>query len=228
MASASRDDVALSKAVSHALRHDPSSYGLELDPSGWVGVEAFVAGLRGTASFREASIADVERVVAASPKQRFELSASRNRARYGHSIQTTMTHRVVKPPARLFHGTSADATICILKEGLLPMSRTKVHLTEDVASAETIRRRKSPQPVVLEADAIGAHCAGITFQAAGHGLWLSDPIDPLWLSQHGALGPGRSGSQDSMPPIERQDGPGHPDQGDIMDATVDELRIPKP
>ena len=27
----------LSRVLSHALRHDPGRYGLELDPEGWVG-----------------------------------------------------------------------------------------------------------------------------------------------------------------------------------------------
>ena len=28
----------LSRVLSHALRHDPGRYGLELDPEGWVGL----------------------------------------------------------------------------------------------------------------------------------------------------------------------------------------------
>ena len=28
----------LSRVLSHALRHDPGCYGLELDPEGWVGL----------------------------------------------------------------------------------------------------------------------------------------------------------------------------------------------
>ena len=36
----------LSRVLSHALRHDPGRYGLELDPEGWVGLGEVVAALR--------------------------------------------------------------------------------------------------------------------------------------------------------------------------------------
>jgi RNA:NAD 2'-phosphotransferase (TPT1/KptA family) len=38
--------VRLSKAMSHALRHDPAAYGLTLDAGGWTPVAALVEGLR--------------------------------------------------------------------------------------------------------------------------------------------------------------------------------------
>lgn len=42
----SLSDVDLSRAVSHALRHEPWLYELELDDEGWVPVEQLLTALR--------------------------------------------------------------------------------------------------------------------------------------------------------------------------------------
>ena len=64
----------LSKVLSHALRHEPWLYELELDDEGWASFEAVLGALREErAEWRDLSRADVERVIESSSKRRHEL-----------------------------------------------------------------------------------------------------------------------------------------------------------
>lgn len=65
-------DTQISKALSYWLRHNPGAGALVLDPSGWVEVDAVLGAL--TAEKLPGTRDDLHRVVAASGKQRFELS----------------------------------------------------------------------------------------------------------------------------------------------------------
>ena len=78
------DDVRLSKTLSHALRHAPEAYDLVLDDGGWTPLADVV---RGVAAALRAPVTadDVARVVAESPKRRFELDGASIRAAYGQA-----------------------------------------------------------------------------------------------------------------------------------------------
>ena len=74
----------LSCVVSHALRHEPWLFELELDGAGWVGVDELIVAVRGSGP--EWSALDsglLERMVVESPKQRHEIVGDRIRALYG-------------------------------------------------------------------------------------------------------------------------------------------------
>jgi len=84
----------LSKAVSHALRHEPWLYELELDDAGWTSVDALVEALSQESRWRGLSRAQLETMIERAPKQRHEIDGSRIRALYGHSVPG----RIVKTP----------------------------------------------------------------------------------------------------------------------------------
>ena len=62
----------ISKFLSYVLRHDPSSIGVELSPSGWIEVETLLTAARRHGQ-RITSVQLLE-VVRTSDKQRFALS----------------------------------------------------------------------------------------------------------------------------------------------------------
>lgn len=127
---------ALSKAVSHALRHEPWLYELELDGEGWTSVDALLAALRGTnPAWSGLALADLELMIAQSEKKRHELRDGKIRAFYGHSTPQKLELKSVAPPAILYHGTSPEAVATILREGLRPMGRQYVHLSADTLTA---------------------------------------------------------------------------------------------
>ena len=167
----------ISKVLSHALRHEPWLYELELDDEGWAPLEAVLAALRDEREeWRGLSLSDLERVVESSSKRRHEISGGHIRALYGHSLPGKLRREPATPPAILFHGASPGAAGAIARCGLQPMSRQYVHLSVDVATAREVGRRKSRTPVLFEIEARAAHETGAVFYAGNDKVWLADVV----------------------------------------------------
>lgn len=173
----------LSKTISHALRHKPEEYGLTLDAQGWVEVEALLATLRKRRSaWSQVSQEDIIEIMDGSDKQRFELRDGRIRACYGHSTAGKVEKEPSVPPTVLYHGTTAQATTAILKEGLKAMKRQYVHLSTDEQTARVVALRHTRQPVILRIDAQRAYEQGINFYVGNEDIWLADPIPPTFIA----------------------------------------------
>jgi putative RNA 2'-phosphotransferase len=175
----SRDLTRLSRVVSHALRHEPWLYELELDVEGWTDVDALLAALRqelpGEADLGEQDLAEMIRT---SSKQRHEIANGRIRALYGHSLPEKLQKRAATPPAILFHGT-APATVSIIRsEGLKPMRRQFVHLSNNREDAMAVGKRKAQEPVILAVRSGEAFAAGILFYEGNERVWLADHVPP--------------------------------------------------
>ncbi|SRR5579871_5127167 len=172
----------LSRTVSHALRHEPWLYELELDDAGWVGVDALLAALRaekpGWAALSEADLAEM---MAQADKRRYELRDRKIRALYGHSTPQKLSREAAEPPAILFHGTAPETVGRIRNEGLQPMGRQYVHLSVDTHTAEQVGRRKAKAPVILRVRAGEAHRAGMLFYRGNDLVWLADVIAPEFI-----------------------------------------------
>ena len=172
----------LSKALSHALRHEPWVYELELDDEGWASLDTVIGVLRDQQEdWRNLSRMDVERMIESSAKRRHEIQASRIRALYGHSVPGKLRREPATPPAVLFHGTSAEAAPTIEREGLRPMSRQYVHLSVDLATALEVGRRKSRATVLFEIEARAAHDDGVAFYAGNEKVWLADLVPSRFM-----------------------------------------------
>ena len=141
--------IVLSKTVSHALRHEPWVYELELDDAGWVPVDDLLRSLRDMRRWRHVERDDLTRMIASSAKRRYEIDGDRIRALYGHSVPGRIAMVRADPPEVLFHGTSPVAWASIQEQGLVPMARQYVHLSTDVGTAVQVGTRKADVPVVL-------------------------------------------------------------------------------
>lgn len=176
------DIVAVSKATSHALRHEPWLYELELDDEGWTSVEPLLTSLRQERSeWSELSSDDLAQMIAESSKQRHEIRDGRIRALYGHSIPGKLKRTPASPPGVLFHGTDPNAVPQITIKGLLPMNRQYVHLSIDRAMAVAVGRRKSKTPVILRISATQAYACGIHFYQGNDKVWLADTVPSEFL-----------------------------------------------
>lgn len=174
-----RPDTTTSKAMSHALRHEPDAYGLTLAADGSVTLHDLVAGLQRAGV--DVTVDDVRRVVAESDKQRFAIEDDRIRAQYGHSTDERIVKRSITPEPVLWHATSPDAAAAILRDGLLPMGRQYAHLTTDQDLALQAGRRKSAHPVLLRIDAARAHAAGVTFSEGHDRVTLALSVPPEYV-----------------------------------------------
>jgi len=181
---AKMDLIKLSRAISHALRHEPWLYELELDEAGWVSVETLLAALRTESrSWSSVSEADLAQMIAQSDKKRYELREGRIRALYGHSTPLRLLLQAAKPPPVLYHGTSPEAAGKIRGEGLRPMGRQYVHLSIDTATAVQVGRRKSSRPVILRVNARAAHNNGVAFYHGNDAVWLADIVPPSFIDE---------------------------------------------
>ncbi|TDV51943.1 RNA 2'-phosphotransferase [Actinophytocola oryzae] len=165
----------LSRTMSHALRHEPWLYELELDDEGWTPVADLLAAL-------DVSREQLEVVVRDNPKQRFELSGDRVRARYGHSVPGRIVRVPALPPVTLFHGTSAVTASLVLTEGLRPMRRQYVHLSVTREMAESVGRRKGTRVRVLTVDTAAARAAGVEFLRGNEFVWLAEHVPAAFLT----------------------------------------------
>jgi putative RNA 2'-phosphotransferase len=172
----------VSRVLSHALRHEPWLYELELDEDGWAEVDAVLAALRQeTPAWRELNAEDLAETIRQSSKQRHEIVGGRIRALYGHSLPGKLRRTLAVPPAELFHGTAPESAPTIRETGLLPMRRQYVHLSIDRDTAFAVGRRKSRMPVILRIDAKAASGAGVAFYAGNEKVWLADRVPPEYI-----------------------------------------------
>jgi putative RNA 2'-phosphotransferase len=177
------DYSALSRTVSHALRHAAEAYGLTPDSEGWVRVEALLEVLaRQSPHWMSLGESDLHNMIRLSAKQRHELRDGRIRALYGHSASGRVEKPAKRPPETLYHGTDGLAASLILLEGLKPMARQYVHLSADEATARAVGIRKDRHPSILLIRAGDAWRSGVAFYEGNPSIWLADHVPPAFIS----------------------------------------------
>jgi len=174
----------LSKIISHALRHQPSLYNLELDEDGWVSVGLLIESVKKKdKKYNFLSITDVEEMIATSKKKRHQIIDNKIRASYGHSLKKKILKEASKPPKYLYHATKTDVFKRIFDKGLMPMQRQYVHLSENKSDAITVASRKTKNPILLRVKSEEAYEEGTDFYSEENGLWLCDEIRVKYLEK---------------------------------------------
>ncbi len=167
----------LSRVFSHALRHEPGLYNLELDNEGGAFIDELIASLNIFKKYHGTiTLNDIIYLLNNSSKKRHEINGNKIRALYGHSLQKKILKTPSPPPEYLFHGTSPQHIEQIKNSGLLPMRRQYVHLSTNQEIALEVRKRKCRKPVLLKIDALKAHLENIIFYNGNEHIWLADAI----------------------------------------------------
>lgn len=176
------DMATLSRMTSHALRHEPWMYELELDDEGWASVESVLVALRKEQpEWADLSAADLADMIEGSSKRRHEVKDGRIRALYGHSIAGKLKRTPATPPDVLYHGTAPEVVSFIKSSGLLPMGRQYVHLSVDEATAVEVGQRKAKKPTILRVLAVEAHAKGLWFYEGNEKVWLAGAVPPEFI-----------------------------------------------
>lgn len=170
----------LSKFLSGALRHFPEDAGLSLDDRGWADYSEVIDAV--TRRYDWAEPEHVEGVILADPKGRFERAGERVRAAYGHSVDVALDEPETPVPDELYHGTGPGAVGAIREEGLKPMGRQRVHLSETVEEAREVGRRRASDPAVFAVDAGAMAADGRRVVRRGRGVYTTDRVPPEYLS----------------------------------------------
>lgn len=169
------DLTARSRFLAYILRHNPAAIEIDLDPSGWVSIDALL-----TAATHHGHHIDhdtLNQILTAQGKRRFETQAGKIRAAQGHSIPVDLDLSPSEPPELLYHGTVDRFLPHIRAEGLLPRSRTHVHLSATPETAKEVAARRGT-PVILTIQAQTMHHQGILFYQASNGVWLTPHVPP--------------------------------------------------
>ncbi len=173
----------LSKTVSHALRHAPEEYGINLDDEGWVETDLLLKSLgEKNPEWQHLEVEDLKYMISQSEKKRHELEGEYIRAIYGHSVDGKFRKDSKKPPEILYHGTSRKTAPIVLKDGIKSMDRQYVHLSQVVKEAVRVGKRKDSEPIILQIDAEKAFEEGVRFYEGNDRIWLSDYIPPNVIS----------------------------------------------
>lgn len=178
-----RSDVFISKKMSYCLRHNPGKYGLKLDEYGFVDLQEFLNAMNRVHHFQpKLTEMKIREIMQNSDKQRFEIKNGEICALYGHSVPGIIKRKEAIPPSVLYHGTTHQALPSIMQEGLLRMGRQYVHLSTDIPMAESVGKRRDPQPVILKIDTKKAVQAGLKFYVGNDEVWLCDRVPTKFLS----------------------------------------------
>jgi len=80
------------------------------------------------------------------------------------------------PPTHLYHGTAHNILSEIEENGLSPMARQYVHLSEDIETASSVGKRKDKHPIILVVNTDHARDNGTKFYLGNEKVWLADSI----------------------------------------------------
>lgn len=173
----------VSKKMTYILRHNPDAYGVRMNQYGWVDIEDLERALD---VFR----GDIRFIVDTDKKGRFELSEPLSvgqptliRATNGHSFPVDLSLPQVVPPITLYHGTAYEFCGEIMRNGIIPMSRQFVHLTDEHLAASIVGRRKSKNVVVLKVRALDMHVAGHVFYKTINGYFYVKEVPPEFIGK---------------------------------------------
>lgn len=176
-----QERTSLSKFLALVLRHRAQDFGLVLDPEGFVPLDELLAAINRERQWSWVRAEQIEEVIATQEKRRYEIVDGDIRAIYGHTLETQIRYPQVTPPDVLLHGTARRFAEVIRREGLRPMQRQYVHLTDDPALALLTGKRRDPQPLILRIDAARAHAAGTPFYRADNGVFLAKAVPAEWI-----------------------------------------------
>lgn len=173
----------LSRGVSYALRHAPWEYELEMDEEGWVSIEQLLEALRREEKWKNIYEADLSKMIEESEKKRHEIKNGKIRAFYGHSVPMKILKEEKIPPDILYHGTARRFLESIRENGLLPLSRQYIHLSQDIETAEKVGKRHDNKPCILIIDAKKAWDDGIKFYLGNERVWLAEKIPIRYIKE---------------------------------------------
>lgn len=171
-----------SKFLSLVLRHKPESIDIQLDKAGWANVSELIEKMNKVGY--HLTMDKLQEVVKNNDKQRFSFSEDLTmiRANQGHSIDVQLGYVPVKPPETLYHGTALRNKELILQGGIDKRQRHHVHLSSNKDTALNVGQRHG-KPFIFVVLSRKMYEDGIQFFQSENNVWLTDYIDPKYLSE---------------------------------------------
>lgn len=172
--------IKISRFLSLVLRHHPEIIDLHIDSHGWAEVEELLLKMKKKYPISREIL---EEIVRTDNKNRYSFDEEhrRIRANQGHSISVDVELEERKPPEFLYHGTGAKYVTSISQQGLLPMSRLFVHLSEEKKTAREVGKRHG-NPVIYRVRSGDMGKKGYRFYLSVNHVWLTKEVPADFLS----------------------------------------------
>jgi putative RNA 2'-phosphotransferase len=90
-------------------------------------------------------------------------------------------------PDTLYHGTASKNVDLIMRDGLLPMNRNNVHLSETAEGAVEVGKRHSEHITVFTIDTNSLQEDGFSISESGDGVYVVEKVPSEHLSIHTEL-----------------------------------------
>lgn len=171
----------ISKKLSFLLRHCTDPQYISKD-GGWANVDTIVRVLKGR--YSEVTKDMIKEIVAQDEKDRYSFNENETmiRANQGHSVPgVVIKMEQPDPPEYLYHGTATRFLGCIMRDGLLPMSRQFVHISPDYETAVKVGSRHG-NPVVLVINAKKFVNDGHELYRSANGVWQAKAVPAKYIS----------------------------------------------
>ncbi|MGO4949232.1 RNA 2'-phosphotransferase [Paenibacillus sp. DRB1-1] len=176
-----KQEESLSKFMSKILRHTPEQFGIKLDHEGYCHVQDLISAIKSENRWSDIGEAGIDQVVTNCPKKRYHMVNGYIRANYGHSAGR-LDYKESIPPTTLYHGTNSKVVDKIITEGIKPMGRKYVHLSETLEFA-TLAGKRRGELVILEIDTVKSMANNVKFYVANNGVWLADFVPPQYVKK---------------------------------------------
>lgn len=172
--------IKISRFLSLVLRHHPEIIDLHIDSHGWAEVEELLLKMKKKYPISREIL---EEIVRTDNKGRYSFDEERRRIRanQGHSISVDVELEEREPPEFLYHGTGAKYVTSISQQGLLPMSRLFVHLSEEKKTAREVGKRHG-NPVIYRVRSGDMGKKGYRFYLSVNHVWLTKEVPADFLS----------------------------------------------
>lgn len=168
----------MGRFVSGALRHFPDDLGLAMNQHGWVDIDVLCEVMK--TKFSWATKERFFALVNSDSRERYEVSGSKIRARYGHSVNVDLDFPDNELPV-LYYGASPEEADMILDSGIKPVRQRYVHLSTTHEKAVEVATIHTERPIIFVVDSQAAQRDGIKMMTANKNIVLSETIPPKYL-----------------------------------------------
>ena len=177
---------AVGKQLALFLRELAPSCNIEIDKYGYIAIQDAISEIKQI--FPNIRVEHINEIVEKDAQKRFEITDNKIRTKAGHKYKIINPSNPIKPPQKLYHGTSPEAANLILESGILRMGKAYVHLSSTIERAKVVGLRKATQPTILTINAISAFEDGINFWKSGQisqdgEIYLSEKIPPIFCKK---------------------------------------------
>ena len=178
----------LSRFLAMVLRHRAHQFDLPVDDEGFVPVGELLDVIDEQSSLDWVEREHLDILTRRGDRQRFEIRDDGIRATYGHSFHRQIRYDAVEPPAHLFVPIPKAQVPSVKAQGLRPVGRQYVHLSEERSEAEEVGRRHDDDSKIVTVRAQEAASAGVSFFRPTTGLYLTGHLPSQYLDLESSFG----------------------------------------